>query len=57
MGCNECKFYEHRGRFRCVWFEVKISKIFPMWSEIFSRGELKFKKCGYFQEKIVQRIK
>ncbi|AIY91181.1 hypothetical protein [Geoglobus acetivorans] len=51
MGCVECKFYEYDGRYSCRWFEARISRIFPRWADDFRKGELRFKKCGYFRSK------
>ena len=51
MRCVECKFYEYDGRYSCRWFETRISRVFPRWKDDFRRGEIRFRKCGYFRGK------
>ncbi len=52
MRCENCKYYVFiEGKYHCIWFEVKISRVFPMWKEKFERGEIKFADCGYFKPK------
>jgi hypothetical protein len=45
-----CRFYEFDGRRRrCVWFETRITRIFPGWKEKFEAGEIKFRGCGFYE--------
>ena len=49
MNCLNCRNYKKANGYSCVWFENKISKVFPRWINDFREGKVVFRSCGFFE--------